>query len=114
MWRALLVSLLVAAAIDARLSRRWLVRLLSQGGRWRQAGTGAALSLPSMMCTCCTAPLTVTLRRAGAPFAAGVGHWLGNPLLNPAVLVFLFLVAPWQWGRPERSWGSPWPSSPAW
>ena len=27
-----------------------------------------------------------------------LAHWLGNPLLNPAVLVFLFLVAPWQWG----------------
>jgi len=97
-WKALVVSLLVAAAIDAFVSRRWLVRLLSRGGRWRQAGTGAALSLPSMMCTCCTAPVTVTLRRAGAPVGAVVGHWLGNPLLNPAVLVFLFLVAPWQWG----------------
>jgi uncharacterized membrane protein YraQ (UPF0718 family) len=27
-----------------------------------------------------------------------VAYWLGNPLLNPAVLVFLFLVAPWEWG----------------
>lgn len=97
-WKALVAALLIAAAIDALVSRRWLVRLLSHGGRWRQASTGAALSLPSMMCTCCTAPITVTLRRAGAPVGAVVGHWLGNPLLNPAVLVFLFLVAPWQWG----------------
>jgi len=97
-WRALLVGLLIAAAIDGLVSRRWLARLLSQGGSWRQAGTGAALSLPSMMCTCCTAPITVTLRKAGAPIAAVVGHWLGNPLLNPAVVVFLLLVAPWQWG----------------
>ncbi|HLR85756.1 MAG TPA: permease [Nocardioidaceae bacterium] len=97
-WRALLVSLLIAAALDALVSRRWLVRLLSRGSTWGQAGTGAVLSLPSMMCTCCTAPITVTLRRSGAPTAAVVSHWLGNPLLNPAVLVFLFLVAPWQWG----------------
>lgn len=97
-WRALLVSLLVAAAVDALVSRRWLVRLLSRSSTWGQAGTGAVLALPSMMCTCCTAPITVTLRRSGAPTAAVVGHWLGNPLLNPAVLVFLFLVAPWQWG----------------
>lgn len=97
-WKALVVSLLVAAAIDALVSRRWLVRLLSHGGRWRQAGTGATLAVPTMMCTCCTAPITVTLRRAGAPIAAVVAHWLGNPLLNPAVLVFLFLVGPWQWG----------------
>lgn len=96
-WKALAVSLLIAAAVDACVSRRWLVRLLSGGGDLRQVSTGAALSLPSMMCTCCTAPITVTLRRAGASVAGVVGHWLGNPLLNPAVLVFLFLVAPWQW-----------------
>jgi len=96
-WRALVVSLLVAAAIDALVSKRWLVRLLGRGGHWRQAGTGGVLSLPSMMCTCCAAPITVTLRRAGAPVAAVVGNWLGNPLLNPAVVVFLLLVAPWEW-----------------
>lgn len=97
-WPALLVSLLVAAGIDALLSRAWLQRLLGSGGRWRQAGTGALASLPSMMCTCCTAPITVTLRRAGVPRPAVLAHWLGNPLLNPAVLVFLFLVGPWEWG----------------
>lgn len=104
-WRALVASLMVAAAIDAFVSKRWLVRLLSSGGRWRQAGTGAVLSLPSMMCTCCTAPITVNLRQAGAPVAAVVGHLLGNPLLNPAVLVFLFLVAPWQWGATRLAVG---------
>ena len=97
-WRALLVSLLVAAGLDALLSRRWLLRVLGRGGRWRQASAGALTSMPTMMCTCCTAPLTVSLRRAGLPRPAALAHWLGNPLLNPAVLVFLFLVAPWQWG----------------
>jgi len=29
--------------------------------------------------------------------AAALAYWLGNPLLNPAVLVFLLFVAPWQW-----------------
>ena len=97
-WKALLVSLLVAAGMDALVSRRWLQSLLGPGGRWRQASTGALASVPSMMCTCCTAPVTVSLRRAGVPWTAVLAHWLGNPLLNPAVLVFLFLAAPWQWG----------------
>jgi uncharacterized membrane protein YraQ (UPF0718 family) len=57
---------------------------------------GGLLSTPSMMCTCCTAPVAVTLRRRGVAIAATVGYWLGNPLLNP-VLVFLLFVAPWQW-----------------
>ena len=97
-WKALVVSLLVAAGTDALISRRWLQGFLGRGGRWRQASTGALTSVPSMMCTCCTAPVTVTLRRAGVPRTAVLAHWLGNPLLNPAVLAFLFLVAPWQWG----------------
>jgi uncharacterized protein len=50
-----------------------------------------------MMCTCCTAPLAVSLRQCGAPTSAVLAYWMGNPLLNPAVLVFLALVAPWQW-----------------
>jgi 3-carboxy-cis,cis-muconate cycloisomerase len=43
------------------------------------------------------APVAVTLRRNGASPAAAVAYWLGNPLLNPAVLGFLFFVSPWQW-----------------
>ena len=50
-----------------------------------------------MMCTCCTAPVAVSLRRSGVSTSAAVAYWLGNPLLNPAVLIFLLLVAPWQW-----------------
>src|SRR3712207_7708021 len=50
-----------------------------------------------MLCTCCTAPVAVGLRRSGVSTAAVVAYWLGNPLLNPAVLVFLLLVAPWEW-----------------
>jgi uncharacterized membrane protein YraQ (UPF0718 family) len=49
------------------------------------------------MCTCCTAPVAATLRRDGVSPAAALAYWLGNPLLNPAVIVFLALVAPWQW-----------------
>jgi len=50
-----------------------------------------------MMCTCCTAPVAVGLRRSGAPLAPTVAYWVGNPMLNPAVLVFLALVLPWQY-----------------
>jgi uncharacterized protein len=53
--------------------------------------------MPSMMCTCCAAPVAVTLRRNGVTRAAAIAYWLGNPLLNSAVFAFLFFVAPWQW-----------------
>lgn len=97
-WRALLASLLVAAAVDALVPRRWLLASLDRRGTWRQAAAGGLASLPTMMCTCCTAPLVVSLRRSGVPVPAALAYWLGNPVLNPAVLVFLFLTCPWQWG----------------
>lgn len=97
-WKAALVALLIAAAIDALVPRAWLLRVLGRPGRFSQALAGGSLSLPSMMCSCCTAPVAVGLRRGGAPTSAGLAYWIGNPLLNPAVLVFLFLALPWQVG----------------
>ncbi len=40
----------------------------------------------------------VGLRKRGVGTTVSLAYWIGNPALNPAVLVFLFLVAPWQFG----------------
>jgi uncharacterized membrane protein YraQ (UPF0718 family) len=96
-WKALVAALLISAAVQAFVPRAWLLRLLNRPGRLRSAAVGGLVSTPSMMCTCCTAPVAATLRRDGVSPAAALAYWLGNPLLNPAVIVFLALVAPWQW-----------------
>jgi uncharacterized membrane protein YraQ (UPF0718 family) len=96
-WKALVAALLISAAVQAFVPRAWLLRLLNRPGRLRSAAVGGLVSTPSMMCTCCTAPVAATLRRDGVSPAAALAYWLGNPLLNPAVVVFLALVAPWQW-----------------
>jgi uncharacterized membrane protein YraQ (UPF0718 family) len=96
-WKALVAALLISAAVQAWVPRAWLLRLLDRPGRVRSAAVAGLVSMPSMMCTCCTAPVAVGLRRRGVGVSAAVAYWLGNPLLNPAVLVFLVLVAPWQW-----------------
>lgn len=95
-WKAALVGLLVAAALDSVVPQRWIIGLLSRRTSLGQGVLGGVLSMPSMMCSCCTSPVAVGLRRRGAPLAATVSYWLGNPLLNPAVLVFLVLTLPWQ------------------
>lgn len=97
-WRAALVGLLVAAAVDALVPRVWLLSVLNRRSRLGQSVAGGVAALPSLMCTCCTAPVAVGLRRRGTGLAASLAYWVGNPVLNPAVLVFLFLVAPWQLG----------------
>ena len=96
-WKALVAALLISAALQSLVPRAWLLRVLNRRGRVSSALAGGLCSTPSMMCTCCTAPVAVTLRRSGVSTAAAVAYWLGNPLLNPAVLVFLLFVAPWQW-----------------
>ena len=95
--KALVAALLISAALQAFVPRAWLLRLLDRRGALRSAAVGGLAGTPSMMCTCCSAPVAATLRRDGVGTAAALGFWLGNPLLNPAVLVFLALVAPWQW-----------------
>jgi uncharacterized membrane protein YraQ (UPF0718 family) len=96
-WPALLVALLISASVQALLPRSWLPSVLNRRGVVSSALAGGVASMPSMMCTCCAAPVAVTLRRNGVTRAAAIAYWVGNPLLNPAVLVFLFFVAPWQW-----------------
>lgn len=96
-WPALVVALLISASVQALMPRTWLPRALNRPGRLSSALAGGVAGMPSMMCTCCAAPVAVTLRRNGVTPAAAIAYWLGNPLLNPAVLVFLLFVAPWQW-----------------
>ena len=96
-WKALVAALLISAALQSLVPRRWLLGVLNRRGRVASAVAGGLCSTPSMMCTCCTAPVAVTLRRSGVSTPAALAYWLGNPLLNPAVLVFLLFVAPWQW-----------------
>lgn len=95
-WVALVAAIVIAAAMEALIPRQRVVAVLAR--RSTMGGTIAAglIAVPAMMCTCCSAPLTVTLRRNGAPTASALGFWLANPVLNPAVVVFLALVAPWQ------------------
>lgn len=96
-WPALVAALLISASVQALIPPSWLPRALNRRRLWSSALAGGATGMPSMMCTCCAAPVAVTLRRNGIAPAAAIAYWLGNPLLNPAVLVFLLFVAPWQW-----------------
>lgn len=93
-WPAIVAGLLTAAAVQALLPRDLLVRFLDGGGPARTSGvTRAALAgLPTMLCTCCAAPVAVSLRRSNISLRSTLSFWLANPLLNPAVLAFAFFA----------------------
>jgi len=95
-WQAMVLGLLLAATIESSLPRDLLVRLLGSA-TVRSSALGGLLSLPGMMCTCCTAPVAIGLRRSGASLGAATAFFLGNPTLNPAVLVFLLFTLGWPW-----------------
>ncbi len=95
-WKALLLGLLLGSAIQTLLPPRWIERWL---GRPDAGGvvTGGLLSIPSMMCTCCAAPVIAGLRHCRAAPGNTAAYWLGNTMLNPATLVFMGFVLGWHW-----------------
>lgn len=93
---ALAAGILIGAGIETLLPSTKMA-MLRRPDRLRSSFWGGVLSLPCLMCTCCGAPVTKSMRRAGVPVSGALSYWLGNPLLNPAVLVFLALVLPWQY-----------------
>lgn len=95
-WQAMVLGLLLGSAVQALIPTRWIVRTLGKGG-FGSVMTGAVMSLPGMMCTCCAAPVVAGLRSCRAAPGAAIAFWLGNTLLNPATLVFIGFVLGWQW-----------------
>ena len=56
---------------------------------------GTLFSLPGMMCTCCAAPVAAGMRRQQVSMGGALAFWMGNPVLNPATLVFMGFVLGW-------------------
>jgi uncharacterized membrane protein YraQ (UPF0718 family) len=95
-WQAMVLGLLLGSAIQALLPADWIARMLGRTG-FGSVATAGILSVPSMMCTCCAAPVVVGLRAREASPGAAIAFWLGNTVLNPATLIFMGFVLGWQW-----------------
>ncbi len=95
-WIALVVGLLVGSGVEAALPRAWLMRVLG-GRRFGSTALAGAVAVPAMMCTCCSAPVAVGMAKSRASVGATLAFWLGNPLLNPATIIFMGFVLGWRW-----------------
>jgi uncharacterized protein len=96
-WKALVAGLVLAAAVQVLLPAWWVGRALGRSGGVSGGVRGGLWSVLTLMCSCCAAPVAVGLRRLKANLPATVAFWLGNPALNPVVLVFCLAVLPWPW-----------------
>jgi uncharacterized membrane protein YraQ (UPF0718 family) len=45
--------------------------------------------------SCCAAPVAAGMRRQQVSMGGALAFWMGNPLLNPATLVFMGFVLGW-------------------
>src|SRR5215203_7327123 len=95
-WKALVLGLLIGSGVQALLPREWLAKALGKAGLGSST-VAAALAVPSMMCTCCATPVAVGLKRCKASTGAAVAYLVGNPMLNPATIVFMGFVLGWGW-----------------
>jgi uncharacterized membrane protein YraQ (UPF0718 family) len=64
---------------------------------FRSVAVGGLMGLPTMMCTCCAAPVVSGLRKRQASPGGALAFWLGNTVLNPATLIFIGFVLGWNW-----------------
>ncbi len=95
-WSALLAGLVVGAGVEALLPPGWLARTLGRAGLKSRAWATLA-AIPSMMCTCCSAPIVLNLKRQNVSSGAVLSYWVANPILNPATIIFMGFVLGWNW-----------------
>lgn len=93
-WKAAVLGVLLGSLVQVLIPRDWLLRTLGQP-RFRGTLLGTLFSLPGMMCSCCAAPVTAGMRRQQISMGGALAFWMGNPLLNPATLVFMGFVLGW-------------------
>lgn len=94
-WKAAVLGVLLGSLVQVLIPRNWLLRTLGQK-RLRGTLFGTLFSLPGMMCSCCAAPVAAGMRRQQISMGGALAFWMGNPLLNPATLVFMGFVLGWQ------------------
>jgi len=93
-WKAAVLAVILGSLLQVLIPRDWLLRLFGQAG-FASTLRGGLFALPGMMCSCCAAPVAAGMRRQSVSVGAALAFWIGNPVLNPATLVFMGFVLGW-------------------
>ncbi|USB31620.1 permease [Paenibacillus sp. YPG26] len=94
-WKAAVLGILLGSLVQVLLPSRWLLKTLGKMN-FKSTALGGVASLPGMMCSCCAAPIAVGLRKKNVSIGASLAFWIGNPVLNPATLIFMTFVLSWK------------------
>ncbi|MFL1515386.1 permease [Pseudomonas prosekii] len=93
-WKAAVLAVILGSLLQVLIPRDWLLRLFGRAG-FASTLRGGLFALPGMMCSCCAAPVAASMRRQNVSVGAALAFWIGNPVLNPATLVFMGFVLGW-------------------
>ncbi len=94
-WQAAVLGIVLGSLVQVLLPSGWLLRVLGKSS-FGSTALGGLAAVPGMMCTCCAAPIAVGLRKKNVSAGAALAFWLGNPLINPATLIFMTFVLSWK------------------
>ncbi len=94
-WKAVILGLLLGSLVQVLLPREWIKKALGKTS-FSSTLLGGFVAVPSMMCTCCAAPVAVGLRKSSASVGSSLAYWLANPMLNPATIIFMGFVLSWK------------------
>ena len=88
-WKAAVLAVILGSLLQVLIPR-----VFGQAG-FASTLRGGLFALPGMMCSCCAAPVAASMRRQNVSVGAALAFWIGNPVLNPATLVFMGFVLGW-------------------
>ncbi len=94
-WKAVILGLLVGSLVQVLIPRKWVTSFFGKDDAASSVRAGV-MALPGMMCTCCAAPVAAGLRARSASVGSALAFFLGNPVLNPATIIFMGFVLSWQ------------------
>ncbi|QHW29816.1 permease [Paenibacillus rhizovicinus] len=94
-WKAAVLGIVLGSLVQVLIPSGWLLRLLGRSS-FKSTVIGGLAAVPGMMCSCCAAPIAVGLRKKNVSAGASLAFWLGNPLINPATLIFMTVVLSWK------------------
>lgn len=94
-WKAAVLGILLGSLVQVLLPSKWLQRVLGKA-TFKSTLYGGVASIPGMMCSCCAAPIAASLRKRNVSVGASLAFWIGNPVLNPATLIFMTFVLSWK------------------
>ena len=94
-WKAAILGIVLGSLLQVLIPQDWLKRVFGKR-TFGSTVAGGLSAMPGMMCSCCAAPVAVGMRKQSGSIGSALAFWIGNPVLNPATIIFMGFVLGWK------------------